>query len=141
MGQHNMSMMKAYKEGLGVDFALVCQGVTKHVHSQVIMARSPYLEAKVNRWCKEKRELVIEDCDLVTFDIIVDFMYGGPIPESAVTEENSVLAEIDLQDTEALLQYSNGKLGRLAQLLHMSDKLLMVDLKGGGGGGHDQESS
>ena len=75
------AMMKAYKEGLGVDFALVCQGVTKHVHSQVlslslssidityessmtaylasytvptphsqvIMARSPYLEAKVNR--------------------------------------------------------------------------------------------
>ena len=30
------AMMKAYKEGLGVDFALVCQGVTKHVHSQVL---------------------------------------------------------------------------------------------------------
>ena len=63
-------MMKAYKDGLVVDFALVCQGVTKHVHSQVtivcrtgcniyeailpqvIMARSPYLEAKVNRWCE-----------------------------------------------------------------------------------------
>ena len=29
------AMMKAYNEGLGVDFALVCQGVTKHVHSQV----------------------------------------------------------------------------------------------------------
>ena len=29
------AMMKAYKEGMGVDFALVCQGVTKHVHSQV----------------------------------------------------------------------------------------------------------
>ena len=31
------AMMKAYKEGLGVDFALVCQGVTKHVHSQVLL--------------------------------------------------------------------------------------------------------
>ena len=26
---------KAYKEGRGVDFALVCQGVVKNVHSQV----------------------------------------------------------------------------------------------------------
>ena len=30
------AMRKAYEEGLGVDFALVCQGVTKRVHSQVI---------------------------------------------------------------------------------------------------------
>ena len=26
---------KAYKEGLGVDFALVCEGVVKQVHSQL----------------------------------------------------------------------------------------------------------
>ena len=106
------AMMKAYKEGLGVDFALICQGVTKQVHSQVqdvwiaifrqtnmsqvIMARSPYLEAKVNRWCKEKKELVIEDCDLVTFNVIVDYMYGIAIPDSVRinanvnTEEDSV---------------------------------------------------
>ena len=30
------AMMKAYKEGLGVDFTLVCEGVTRHVHSQVL---------------------------------------------------------------------------------------------------------
>ena len=30
------AMRKAYEEGLGVDFTLVCQGVTKRVHSQVI---------------------------------------------------------------------------------------------------------
>ena len=53
--------------------------------SQVIMARSPYLEAKVNRWCKEKKELVIDDCDLDTFKIIVDYMYGAGIPESVMT--------------------------------------------------------
>ena len=29
------AMLKAYKEGLGVDFALVCQGEVKKVHSQV----------------------------------------------------------------------------------------------------------
>lgn len=29
------AMLKAYKEGLGVDFVLVCQGEVKHVHSQV----------------------------------------------------------------------------------------------------------
>ena len=101
-------------------------------HSQVIMARSPYLEAKVNRWCKDKRELVIEDCDLVTFNIIVDYMYGGPIPESVVNEDipHIDLTEKDLQNTEILLQYSTGTLGSLAKLLQMSDRLLMVDLKG-----------
>ena len=41
------------------------------------MARSPYFEAKVNRWCDKKRELVIDDCDLNTFNTIVDYMYGG----------------------------------------------------------------
>ena len=34
-GALSAALMKAYKEGLGVDFALVCQGVTKLVHSQV----------------------------------------------------------------------------------------------------------
>ena len=43
------------------------------------MARSPFFEAKVNRWCDE-RELVIDDCDLDTFDIIVGYMYGLAIP-------------------------------------------------------------
>ena len=44
------------------------------------MARSPFFEAKINRWCNEKRELVIDDCDLDTFDIIVGYMYGLAIP-------------------------------------------------------------
>ena len=30
------AMRKAFEDGLGVDFTLVCQGVTKRVHSQVI---------------------------------------------------------------------------------------------------------
>ena len=67
------------------------------------MARSPYIEAKVNRWCKEKKELVIDDCDPVTFDIIVDYMYGSPIPDDQ---------------------------GRLMKLLQMSDMMQMNDLKG-----------
>ena len=56
------------------------------------MARSPYLEAEVNRWCKEKKELVIRDCDLDTFNTIVDYMYGIAIPINATanTEEESV---------------------------------------------------
>ena len=29
------AMLKAYKEGLGVDFVLICQGEVKNVHSQV----------------------------------------------------------------------------------------------------------
>merc|ERR1719341_677499 len=116
--------MKAYKEGLGVDFALVCQGVTKHVHSQVIMARSPYIEAKVSRWCKEKKELVIDDCDPVTLDIIVDYMYGCPIPDFVVTSasNNRSISKEDLENS--------GKLERLMELLQMSDMMQMVDLKG-----------
>ena len=143
------AMMKAYKEGLGVDFALVCQGVTKHVHSQVlcvildatftkpilpqvIMARSPYIEAKVNRWCKEKKELVIDDCDPATFDIIVDYMYGSPIPDSVVTSasDNSSLTKEDLNNSASLQKYFSGKLERLMKLLQMSDMMQMVDLKG-----------
>ena len=143
------AMMKAYKEGLGVDFALVCQGVTKHVHSQVlcvildatftkpilpqvIMARSPYIEAKVNRWCKEKKELVIDDCDPATFDIIVDYMYGSPIPDSVVTSasDNSSITTEDLKNAASLRKYFSKKLRRLMKLLQMSDMMQMVDLKG-----------
>ena len=93
------------------------------------MARSPYLEAQVNRWCKEKKELVIENCDLVTFNVIVDYMYGIAIPDSvrinatANTEEYSVPSvknrKVDLKkNTESLVK-----------LLEISDRLLMVDLK------------
>ena len=103
------------------------------------MARSPYLEAKVNRWCKEKKELVIDDCDLDTFKIIVDYMYGAGIPESVMTSSPlpvptdgkgrkrgwEVLRSDIFTDTASL--YSPGKLGKL---LKMSDLLMMVDLKG-----------
>ena len=30
------AMKRAYKEGLGVDYALICQGEVKRVHSQVL---------------------------------------------------------------------------------------------------------
>ena len=124
------AMLKAYKEGLGVDFALVCEGVVKQVHSQVIMARSPYMEAKVNRWSKEKRELVIDDCDVTSFNIIVDFMYGIEIPESVVVKVNSAKDE-EGSGSEAkkfrkvdLLQDEE----KLGKLLEMSKRFLMPDL-------------
>ena len=94
------------------------------------MVRSPYLEAKVNRWSKEKRELVIENCDITSFNIIVDFMYGIEIPESVVVKVGSADEEkgsasktktrkVDLlQDEE-----------KLGKLLEMSERLLMADLK------------
>ena len=69
-------MAKAYKEGLGADFTLLCDGGAKKVHSVILMARSPFFEAKINRWTQEKREMVIEDCDLFTLTIIVNYMYG-----------------------------------------------------------------
>ena len=96
------------------------------------MARSPYMEAKVNRWSKEKRELVIEDCDVTSFNIIVDYMYDIEIPKSVVVKVNSAADEkgtggkakktrkVDLlQDEE-----------KLGKLLEMSERLLMPDLKG-----------
>ena len=75
--------------------------------SQVIMARSPYLEAKVNRWSEDKKELVIEDCDPVTFNILVDYLYGIEIPKSVIYQESEPLNK----------------------LLEMSDKWQMDDLK------------
>ena len=140
------AMMKAYKEGLGVDFALTCLGVTKHVHSQVIfciyflkysglykccsqvlMARSPYFEAKVNRWCDKKRELVIDDCDLNTFNIIVDYMYGGAIPPHLAPIVEG--ADIPLIPINEQNMTASGKFERLSNLLRMADKLQMIDLK------------
>ena len=82
------------------------------------MARSPYLEAKVNRWCKEKKELVIDDCDPNTFTIIVDYMYGVAIPES-----------LAISASDHSLLFCNEKLERVEKLLQMSDKLLIADLK------------
>ena len=94
------------------------------------MARSPYLEAKVNRWCKDKRELVIEDCDLVTFNIIVDYMYGIAIPDSVLikvaanTDEDSSPPSAKNRKVDLRLNIE-----KLMKLLEMSDRLLMVDLK------------
>ena len=71
------AMAKAYTEGLGADFTLLCEGETKKVHSAVLIARSPFFEAKIKGW---EREMEIEDCDLVTLTIIVDYMYGINFP-------------------------------------------------------------
>ena len=79
------------------------------------MARSGYMEAKVNRW-SEVKELVIEDCDLATFNLIVDYMYGIALPESMLSSSN---------DAEGIRQ----DLEKMKKLLGMSDRLLMVDLK------------
>ena len=92
------------------------------------MARSPYLEAKVNRWCKEKKELVIDDCDPNTFTIIVDYMYGVAIPESLAISASDDSFN-DFKDADAMVLFCNEKLERLERLLQMSDKLLIADLK------------
>ena len=83
------------------------------------MARSPYLEAQVNRWCKEKKELVIQDCDLATFNIIVDYMYGIAIPDSVQINATAKNRKVELKQN----------IKRLVKLLEVSDRLLMVDLK------------
>ena len=95
------------------------------------MARSPYMKAKVNRWSKEKRELVIEDCDVTSFNIIIDYMYDIEIPKSVVVKLNSAAdekARIPGRKTRKvdLLQDEE----RLGKLLEMSERLWMPDLKG-----------
>ena len=95
------------------------------------MARSPYMEAEVNRWSKEKRELVIEDCDVTSFNIIIDYMYDIEIPKSVVVKLNSAAdekARIPGRKTRKvdLLQDEE----RLGKLLEMSERLWMPDLKG-----------
>ena len=79
------------------------------------MARSGYMEAKVNRW-SEVKELVIEDCDPATFNLIVDYMYGIALPVSMLSSSD---------DEEGIRQ----DLEKMEKLLEMSDRLLMVDLK------------
>ena len=71
------------------------------------MTSSPFLEAKVNRWCWEKKELIIEDCDLTTFSILVDYFYGIDIPESVIFEDMEIYRK----------------------LLEMADRWLMDDFK------------
>ena len=100
------------------------------------MARSPFFEARVNRWSDEKRELVIDDCDLDTFEIIVGYMYGLAIPGYLVpAPKNQTVHEIGLpprivQEIEKELNTAaNKKVERLSKLLKMSDKLQMMDLK------------
>ena len=44
--------------------------------------RSPSLfGAKLKRWCDDKREIVLENCDPEVLDIVVNFMYGIEIPD------------------------------------------------------------
>ena len=93
------------------------------------MARSPYLEAQVNRWCKEKKELVIEDCDLATFNIIVDYMYGIAIPDSVQINATANTEEESVSPAKNRKVELKQNIERLVNLLEMSDRLLMVDLK------------
>ena len=88
------------------------------------MARSPYFEAKVNRWCDKKRELVIEDCDLNTFNTIVAYTYCGAIPPHLAPIVD--VADIPMNEQNMT---AAGKFERLSNLLRMADKLQMIDLK------------
>ena len=82
------------------------KGETKEVHSAILMARSPFFEAKIIWWTQEKREMVIEDCDLFTLTIIVNYMYGINIPSWPALNRK-----------------------RLSELLKLSDKFQMIDIK------------
>jgi len=74
------AMKNMYLEGAGTDATLVCQGSRKAVHASVLIARSPFLRAKVERWSDEKREIVIEDCDPEILAVVVNYMYGIDLP-------------------------------------------------------------
>merc|ERR1719237_998097 len=91
------------------------------------MARSPYLEAEVNRWCKEKKKLVIQDCDLD--NIIINYMYGIPIPDSVQINATANTEEESLSPAKNRKVEQKQNIERLVKLLEVSDRLLMVDLK------------
>ena len=126
------AMVQAYKEGLGADFTLMCEGETKKVHSVILMARSPFFEAKINRWSQEKREMVIEDCDLVTLNIIVDYMYGINIPSCKLMATSGEELDEDvpiLGEFSSFVVFDTGDGERLSKLLKVSDRFQMSDLK------------
>ena len=100
------------------------------------MARSPYMEAEVNRWSKEKRELVIEDCDVTSFNIIIDYMYDIEIPKFVVVKLNPAADEKGSGSKARIPGRKTRKVDllqdeeKLGKLLEMSERLLMPDLKG-----------
>jgi len=83
----------------------------------------------VNRWCKEKKELVIQDCDLATFNIIVDYMYGIAIPDSVRINATANTEEESVSPAKNRKVELKQNIERLVNLLEMSDRLLMFDLK------------
>ena len=99
------------------------------------MARSPYFEAKINRWCDEKRELVIDDCDIPTFNIIVDYIYGGALPASLkpIGYNRPLTGRLFPQTRKEVLNQVRAaaikKDEGLWKLLKVSDKLQMMDLR------------
>jgi len=97
------ALEKMYREGKGTDITLVCQGTRKPVHSAVLIARSPFFEAKVERWGNEKGEVVIEACDPEVLSIVVDYMYGADLPSMDCP--------------------------RFGKILEISEMFLMADLK------------
>jgi len=98
------AMAKLYKEGESTDAYIVCQDTRKPVHTVILVARSPsFFGAKLKRWCDDKREIVLENCDPEVLDIVVNYMYGIEIP-----------------DLDCV---------KLCKVLDLSEMFLMADLK------------
>jgi len=98
------AMAKLYKEGESTDAYIVCQDTRKPVHTVILVARSPsFFGAKLKRWCDDKREIVLENCDPEVLDIVVNYMYGIEIP-----------------DLDCI---------KLCKVLDLSEMFLMADLK------------
>jgi len=91
-----------YDKDDGTDITLVCQGRRKAAHAAVLMARSPFLKAMVQRWTNQKREIVLDGCDPEVLSVVVGYMYGKDLPE---------LADC------------------LCKVLEVSERFLMADLK------------
>jgi len=76
-----IAMQKLYMDGTGTDITIVCQGTRKAVHTAVLVSRSPFFKAKVERWTNEKKEIVLDDCDPDVLAVVVDYMYGIDLPQ------------------------------------------------------------
>ena len=70
------------QNGKGSDVRFMVHGQVIHAHSQVLCARSDVFDKQLAGGMKESvtKEIVIEDCDFVTFKAFLKFLYTDNLP-------------------------------------------------------------
>ena len=79
-----------------------------------------FFGAKLKRWSDEKREVVLDECDLEVLDIVVDYMYGMDIPKLVCNINEPFIAAVSSLSQDCL---------KLGKVLDICEMFLMADLK------------